>query len=76
MSRSRGIDPYEFNNDSDEIVDVRHINMLAEATGVALDKGIADDLDEVIDTLYSMGYSPEYVDAVLRTHELNEGSWN
>jgi Holliday junction resolvasome RuvABC DNA-binding subunit len=76
MSRSHGIDPYEFNDSESEIVDYRHIQMLADATGIALDKEIASNLSEVIDTLYSLGYSPEYVDEVCRTHELREGSWN
>lgn len=75
MARSRGIDPYEFTNEG-EVTDVRYVNILADASDVALETGVADSEEEIIDTLYSMGYSPEFVDAILRTRELNEGSWN
>lgn len=76
MPRNRGIDPTEFNNEDDEIVDVRYINLLAQASQLSLDSDVAESLEEVIDTLYAMGYSPEYVDEILRTRELSEGSWN
>jgi hypothetical protein len=58
------------------MADYRLIHVLADATGVALDKGIAVDLNEVIDTLYSLSYSPEFIDEACRTHELRDGSWN
>jgi len=74
MPRNRGIDPYEWNNADDENIDMKFIAGMSNTIDEALEAG--RELDDFVDTLYELGFSPEAVDVILHTRELNEGNWN
>jgi hypothetical protein len=72
--KGRTPNPNEFDDESEDVLDYRVVVDLAAAVYLDLSNGFSQD--EVIDSLYKSGFSPEAVDIILQTNELSEGNYN
>lgn len=74
MSNPRGLTPSEFNDGDSEIFNYEFVVGMQKAFNP--ESGSNGDVEEMIDSLYELGFSPEAVDVIIQTYELNQGSWN
>jgi hypothetical protein len=72
MSRRSGVDPDDFKRGVSE--DMTNVIANVDIVRIHAEQGLT--LDEIIDTMYSLDYSPDQIETIMRELEAHGGDRN